>query len=122
MSLICWALMIILSFSEIRHFLTPQYTEHMVVDTTIGEPIIVNLNITFHALSCYDSHLDVMNLAGENQLNVEHRMIKQRLDLNGNPIGEPGYEIIGEGKLTDLPPLPADYCGSCFGAEDDIRK
>lgn len=113
--------MIVLSFSEIRHYFTPQYTEHMVVDTTIGEPVTVNLNITFHALSCFDSHLDVMNMAGENQLNVEHRMTKQRLDKFGQPIGERGFEIIGEGNLN-LPDLPSDYCGSCFGAEDETRK
>lgn len=37
-----------------------------------------------------------MDVAGDNQLNVEHEMMKQRLSRNGEPIGVPGVEIIGE--------------------------
>ena len=37
-----------------------------------------------------------MDVAGDNQLNVEHHMIKQRLDKHGRPIGKAGFEIIGE--------------------------
>lgn len=46
-------------------------------------------------------HLDAMDVAGDNQLNVEHEMIKQRVSKNGIPIGVAGVEIIGEvRKLT----------------------
>lgn len=41
-------------------------------------------------------HLDAMDVAGDNQLNVEHEMIKQRLTKHGAPIGKAGIEIIGE--------------------------
>ena len=37
-----------------------------------------------------------MDVAGDNQLNVEHEMIKQRLTKDGKPIGKAGIEIIGE--------------------------
>lgn len=37
-----------------------------------------------------------MDVAGDNQLNVEHEMIKQRLTKHGLPIGNAGVEIIGE--------------------------
>jgi hypothetical protein len=37
-----------------------------------------------------------MDVAGDNQLNVEHEMIKQRLSKHGFPIGKAGVEIIGE--------------------------
>jgi hypothetical protein len=37
-----------------------------------------------------------MDVAGDNQLNVEHEMIKQRLTKHGMPIGKAGIEIIGE--------------------------
>lgn len=64
-----------------------------------------------------------MDVAGDNQLSVEHDMIKQRLDRNGRPIGKAGVEIIGEGTLELLPEaLPKDYCGSCFGAETEFIK
>lgn len=35
-------------------------------------------------------------MAGDNQLNVEHEMMKQRISSKGVPIGKPGIEIIGE--------------------------
>ena len=37
-----------------------------------------------------------MDVAGDNQLEVEHEMIKQRLTKHGLPIGAAGIEIIGE--------------------------
>ncbi len=60
-----------------------------------------------------------MDIAGDNQLNVEHEMMKQRLDRDGRPVGRASMEIIGEGPLPAAPQLPKDYCGSCFGAESD---
>jgi len=40
--------------------------------------------------------MDVMDVAGDNQLNIEHNMFKQRVSLGGNLIGHPSVEIIGE--------------------------
>ena len=37
-----------------------------------------------------------MDVAGDNQLNVEHEMVKQRVSRHGIPIGAAGVEIIGE--------------------------
>jgi len=37
-----------------------------------------------------------MDVAGDNQLNVEHEMVKQRVSRHGVPIGAAGVEIIGE--------------------------
>ena len=77
--------------------MNPRVTEHMRVDASpLGDQLQVNINITFHALSCNDVHLDVMDIAGDNQLNVEHEMLKQRLTKEGRPIGRAGVEIIGE--------------------------
>lgn len=45
-------------------------------------------------------HLDAMDVAGDNQLNVEHEMIKQRLTKDGAFIGASGIEIIGEVRLS----------------------
>ena len=41
-------------------------------------------------------HLDAMDVAGDNQLDIEHEMIKQRLSRDGVHIGNAGIEIIGE--------------------------
>ena len=45
----------------------------------------VNLNITFPALHCNDVHLDVIDVAGDSQLEISDKMFKQRLNLDGNP-------------------------------------
>lgn len=109
--------------AELRNYYAPSLREHLVVDTTLGQQLRVDINITFHALTCNEVHLDVMDIAGDNQLNVEHEMMKQRLTSDGKPIGKAGVEIIGEGPL-DAPqtPLPPKYCGSCYGAETETRK
>lgn len=64
-------------------------------------------------------------------INIEHEMIKFRLSSIGKEIGVPGVEIIGE-LDPPAPEIPADYCGSCYGAEltptqccntcDDLKK
>lgn len=120
-SILGWILIVFLTFFEIRNYMTPKFQERMAVDTSLGEQLMINVNITFHSLNCNEAHLDVMDVAGDNQLSVEHDMIKQRIDKFGRPIGKAGVEIIGEGKL-DVPDLPKDYCGSCYGAETPARK
>jgi len=34
-----------------------------------------------------DVHVDAMDVAGDNQMQVEHNMLKQRLSAEGQPIG-----------------------------------
>ncbi len=41
-------------------------------------------------------HLDTMDVAGDNQLNIERNMVKQRLSSSGIEIGQPDSE--GEGQ------------------------
>ena len=48
-------------------------------------------------------------------------MFKQRISLEGTPIGEPNIEIIGQLEAALTEPLPVDYCGSCYGAETPLR-
>jgi endoplasmic reticulum-Golgi intermediate compartment protein 3 len=95
-SIIGWILIAILVFFETRSYLTPKFQELIAVDKTLSEQLKINVNITFHALTCNEVHLDVMDVAGDNQLNVEHAMMKQRLNNMGKTIGKAGVEIIGE--------------------------
>lgn len=122
MTLIGWIIIAALVLAEVRHYRNPEFKEHMVVDTTLGEKLKVNLNITFHALNCEEAHLDAMDVAGDNQLNIEHMMVKRRIAKDGKPFGKEGVEMIGEGKLNakdhaDLKSLGPDYCGDCYGAQ-----
>ena len=114
LSIIAWAIIAILLVAEIKSYVTPEIREHLVVDTMLGQRLRVNMNITFHALTCAEAHVDAMDVAGDNQLNLEHDMLKQRISPEGEPIGLPGVEIVGE--IDKVEPLPDDYCGSCYGA------
>lgn len=118
-SLVGWVLIVLLVFAELANYSSPQTKEHMIVDTTLGSQMRINLNITFHALTCAEAHVDAMDVAGDNQLNIEHDMFKQRISPQGVPIGKPSVEIVGNNVKVDL---PADYCGPCFGAETETRR
>lgn len=61
-------------------------SEHLSVEKSLGKRMRVNLNITFPALACEDVHIDVMDVAGDSQINVEDTMVKQRLSLRGIPM------------------------------------
>jgi len=121
LSLLGWAIIFVLVLGELHDHFTLKTHEHMIVDTSLHKTLQVNVNITFHALTCAEVHFDAMDVAGDNQLNIEHDMLKQRLSPHGKFIGEPGIEIIGE-KEEEQEPLPEDYCGPCYGAESDELK
>ena len=39
---------------EVNNYLTPKFQEHMVVDTSLGQQLKININMTFHALTCQE--------------------------------------------------------------------
>ncbi len=97
----------------------------------------VNLNITFPSLHCDDVHLDVIDTAGDSQLNLSDKMFKQRLMLSSSDNTNGGELIlrpIGMSKIAAEAnikaeedrirraalekQIPQDYCGSCYGAQD----
>lgn len=51
-SLAGWVVIAILVLAEVRNYATPKYNELLVVDSTFGEQMEVNINITFHSLTC----------------------------------------------------------------------
>jgi len=51
-SIFGWILITFLVVFEINSYMTPKFKEHMVVDTSLGQQLRININITFHALTC----------------------------------------------------------------------
>ena len=51
-SVISCTMIVLLVFSELRAYLTPTTVDHLYVDTTRGERIRINLNITFPSMPC----------------------------------------------------------------------
>jgi hypothetical protein len=108
----------ILTISEVWTFATSNTTkEHMLVDSSLGQKLRINMNITFPALSCTAMHVDAMDVAGDYHPYMEQNMQKQRLGMDGSPIGRKVEEKANEFETKGLE-LPKDYCGSCYGSSD----
>jgi endoplasmic reticulum-Golgi intermediate compartment protein 3 len=126
LSLIGWLIIVFLMFSEISTFMNVTPREHMAVDTSLQTKLTVYVNISFHSLTCAEVQLDAMDVAGYNQVNIEHDVVKRRLShFDGSVIGSPVTSLVGDRltetekkKAAELPPLPKNYCGSCYGAEN----
>ncbi|KAG0480371.1 hypothetical protein HPP92_011229 [Vanilla planifolia] len=115
--------MFLLFVSELRLYLHLVTETKLVVDTSRGERLRINFDITFPALACSIVSLDAMDISGEEHLDVKHDIIKRRIDSHGNVI-EVRQDGIGAPKIEK--PLQRHggrleqnetYCGSCYGAE-----
>ncbi|KAI3675853.1 hypothetical protein L1987_85449 [Smallanthus sonchifolius] len=115
--------MFLLFFSELGLYLHTVTETKLVVDTSRGEKLHINFDITFPAVSCTLLSLDAMDISGEQHLDIRHDIIKKRIDFNGKVIEEKKEGIGGPqierplqrhgGRLEHN----ETYCGSCFGAE-----
>ncbi|KAG6521299.1 endoplasmic reticulum-Golgi intermediate compartment protein 3-like [Zingiber officinale] len=115
--------MFLLFVSELRLYLEAVTETKLVVDTSRGERLRINFDVTFPALSCSMLSLDSMDISGEEHLDIRHDIIKKRLDSHGNVIGS---RQGGIGSPQIEKPLQRHggrlehnetYCGSCYGAE-----
>ncbi|XP_073010887.1 uncharacterized protein [Typha latifolia] len=115
--------MFLLFISELRLYLHAVTETKLVVDTSRGETLRINFDVTFPALPCSILSLDAMDISGEEHLDVKHDIIKKRIDSHGNFI-EARQDGIGAPKIEK--PLQRHggrlehnetYCGSCYGAE-----
>lgn len=128
-SLIATAIILILALAETASWArtrSSQNHQHIAVDTSIGKRMRVNLDITFPAVACEDLHMDIIDVAGDSQLDVEDTIVKKRLNRHGIPMGREEIEQVNKHKAKQvqadklkLEPLPDDYCGSCFGAQEE---
>jgi hypothetical protein len=127
MSLVAYILMTIFILAELLAWRSANQTtlEHIRVDTSLGKRMRVNLNITFPGLACEDLHVDVMDVAGDSQLNIDDTLVKRRMK-RGMMIGDGEQAESNKHKkwqeekqriLKD--PLPESYCGPCFGAQEN---
>lgn len=89
-ALAAWALTAVLAASELWTYATFSATkEHMLVDTSLGQKLRINVNVTFPALSCAELHVDAMDVAGDYHPYMEANMQKQRLSgKTGKPLGK----------------------------------
>lgn len=122
-------LMFSLFVSELNFYLTKEVQPELFVDTSRGQKLRINVDITFAHLPCGYLSIDAMDVSGEQQIDVDSSLLKQRLDSKGNPLTETPEET----KLSSTDPpkeedaskkqvLDPNRCESCYGAETDENK
>jgi len=89
LSLLTYSLLSVLILNELLSYsqiFSPQaLTETVVVDTSLGKRLRINLNVTFFELDCSEVHLDAMDVAGDNQIGVGELEKKGSIKKNPNP-------------------------------------
>lgn len=113
--------MLVLFVSELNFYLTKEIVQELFVDVTKGQKLKINIDITFNHMGCSALTIDAMDVSGEQQIDIDHDVSKQRIDIHGNSISDKplkediGKEIVTKESLTTLDP---NRCESCYGAEN----
>ncbi|XP_074563977.1 uncharacterized protein LOC141820550 [Curcuma longa] len=113
-----------LFISETRLFFYSATESKLIVDSSRGERLQINFDVTFPSVACSLLSVDTVDISGEQHYDIRHDIIKKRLDHLGNVI-ESKQGGIGAPKIER--PLQKHggrldhneaYCGTCYGAED----
>jgi len=124
-SLVALVIMFWLFISELSFYWSAEIVPDLYVDTSLGQQLQINLDITFHHLPCGFISVNALDKTGNHQLNIHHDIFTTRLDKFGQSIEEKEKEVVGRDDQAvdvDLENPEKFDCGSCYGAETETRK
>lgn len=87
-------LIVLLALVEITDFAQIKTNQHLFVDTSRGQQLRINMNITFPALPCSVLTLDTLDMSGNHAPDQARQVVKTRLDSKGKtlPPSPPGAD------------------------------
>jgi len=85
-SIVCATLIATLTMIELADFVQVKTHDHLTVDTSRGQKLRININITFPALPCAVLSLDALDLSGNDAAGHMPSIKKVRLDAQGKPL------------------------------------
>ncbi|KAM0683432.1 ER-derived vesicles protein erv46 [Mitosporidium daphniae] len=95
------------------------WESEIMVDTKHKEQMILHFDITFPALPCMTIGLDVIDVAGEHQMNILKSVEKVRIGSNGIPLAD---QLLGENSINidsfKETSFPENGCGSCYAGTE----
>ncbi|KAJ3208326.1 Endoplasmic reticulum-Golgi intermediate compartment protein 3 [Entophlyctis luteolus] len=112
-SLVSYIVIFILLLSEFTDWTKLQVNPSLDVDIARKEKMEITMNITFPKIPCFLLSIDVMDVSGDHQNEVDHSMMKARLSPDGRHI-EATKGVIGE-KHENTTITDPNYCGNCYG-------
>ena len=112
-------LIIMLTLSEFFEYRRVQTSPRLEVDLSRGERLSIMLNVTFPRVPCYLLSLDIVDVVGDNQMDINHDIVRTRLGRDGTPVdGSISRRLEGEAARIAAERGP-NYCGECYGGEPD---
>ncbi|EMG46335.1 hypothetical protein G210_3426, partial [Candida maltosa Xu316] len=134
-TLICILITLILIRNEYLDYTTIITRPELVVDRDINKQLDINLDISFINLPCDMISVDLLDVTGDQQLNIidsglkKIRLLKNKQsDVIINEVDDDEPAIDRDVPLTELAkglPEGSDanaYCGSCYGALPQDKK
>lgn len=121
-SIVSGIVIALLVISEFSAYLSTQVHHELYVDTSIGEQLQINFDVTFPRLPCAFVSVDLMDVSGKHELDVDHNIFKKRLQKDGQPVDVDAAPQFNLGDAEIEIPQKRPGCGSCYSAEKNPEQ